>query len=77
MPYLQASDRSVIDGLTNTVLLIGTPLEVICMRNLIHSWRTNQCHSWIHCGPHSPPLLVSGVAGLRSIVLEGCHVMRA
>ena len=76
MTYSHVSDQSVTDGLKKTMVLIGTPLVVTCWRNFIHSWRSSRFHSWIHCGPHSPPLLVSGVAGLRSIVLEGWHVLR-
>ena len=56
MPYSQASDHSVIDGLTKTMFLIGTPLLVTCWRDFIHSWRSWQCHSWSLCGPHFPPL---------------------
>ena len=37
MPYSQASDHSVTDGLTETILLIGTPLVVTCWSNFIHS----------------------------------------
>ena len=56
MPYSQAPEHSVTDGLTNTMLLIGTPLVVIFCRNFIHSWRYWRCHSWSLCGPHFPPL---------------------
>ena len=41
MPYSRASDHSVTDGLTKTMLLIGTPLVVTCWRNFIHSWRSS------------------------------------
>ena len=71
MPYSQASDHSVTDGFTKTMLLIGNPLVVICWRNFIHSWRSWRCHSWGLCGPHFFPSLVNGVANLRSIVLAG------
>ena len=57
MPYSQASDHSVTDGLTKTMLLIGNPLVVTCWRNLIHSWRSWRCHSWRLCSPHFPPLV--------------------
>ena len=44
-------------SLTKTMLLIGTPLVVICWKNFIHSWRSSLCHSWSHCVPHCfPPL---------------------
>ena len=56
MPYSQASDHSVNDGLTKTMLFIGTPLVVTCWRNFIHGWRSWRCHSWSRCGPHPPPL---------------------
>ena len=56
IPYSQPSDHSVTDGLTNTMLLIGTPLVVTCWRSIIHSWRYIQCHSWSCCGPNSPPI---------------------
>ena len=45
MTYSQAYDHSVTDGVTNTMLLIGTPLVVTCWRNFIHS-----------CGTHFSPL---------------------
>ena len=45
MPYSQVSDHSVTDGLTKTMLLIGTPLVVTCWRNFIHSWRSSRCNS--------------------------------
>ena len=54
MPYSQASDHSVTDGLANTMLLVGTPLVVTCWRNFIYSWRSWRCHSWILCGPPPP-----------------------
>ena len=38
MPYLQVSDHIFTYGLKKTMLLIGTPLEVTCWRNLIHGW---------------------------------------
>ena len=56
MPYSQAYDHSITDGLTKTMLLIGTPLVVKYWRNFIHSWRSSRCHSWSHCGPHFLPL---------------------
>ena len=56
LPYSQASDHKVTDGLTKTVLLIGTPLVVTCWRNFIHSWRSWRFHIWSLCGPHFPPL---------------------
>ena len=37
--YSQASDHIGTDGFTNTMLLTGTPLVVICWRSFIHSWR--------------------------------------
>ena len=52
MPYSQAYDHSVTDGLKKTTLLIGTPLVVTSWRNFIHSWRSSQCNSWSCCGPH-------------------------
>ena len=55
MPYSQALDHSVTDGLKKTMLLIGTPLGVTCWRNFIHSWRSWKCHSWSLCGTHLPP----------------------
>ena len=57
MPYSQAPDHSVTDGLTKTMLLIGNPLVVTCLRNFIHSWRSWRCHSWILCGPHFFPVI--------------------
>ena len=57
MTYSQASEHSVTDGLTKTVVLIGIPLVVTCWRNFIHSWRSSRCHSWSRCGPHFPPSL--------------------
>ena len=56
MPYSQASDHSVTVGLTNTMLLISTPLVETLWRNLIHSWGSWQCHSWSRCGPRGFPL---------------------
>ena len=41
MPYSQASDHSVTDGLTKTMFLIGTPLVVTRCRNFVHSWRSS------------------------------------
>ena len=55
--YSQASDHSGTDGLTKTMLLIGTPLVVTCLRNFIHSWRSWRCHSWSLCGHHFFPLI--------------------
>ena len=57
MPYSQASDHSVADGLKKTMLLIRTPLVVTCLRNFIHSWRYWICHSWSLCGPHFSPFV--------------------
>ena len=57
MPYSQASDHSVTDGLTKTMLLIGTPLVVTCLRNFIHSWRSWRCHIWSLCGLQFFPLV--------------------
>ena len=57
MPYSQAYEHSVTDGLTNTMLFIGTPLMVICWGNFIHIWRSSQCHSWSRCHPISNILL--------------------
>ena len=54
--YSQAFDHSVNDGLTNTLLLIGTPLVVTRWRNFIHSWRSWRCHSWSRCSPRHLPL---------------------
>ena len=56
MPYSQAFDHSVTDGLKKTMLLIGTPLVVTCLSNFIYSRRSRQCHSWSRCGPHFLPL---------------------
>ena len=56
MPYSQALDHSVTDGLTKTMVLIGAPLVVTCWSNFIHSWRSWRCHSWSLCGPHFFPL---------------------
>ena len=56
MTYAQASDHSVTYGLTKTMLLIGTPLVVTCLRDFIHSWRSWWCHSWSPCGTHCFPL---------------------
>ena len=36
--YSREYYHSVIDGLKNTMLFIGTPLVVTCRRNFIHSW---------------------------------------
>ena len=71
MPYSQASDNIVTDGLTKTMLLIENPLVVTCCSNFIHGWRSWRCHSWSFYGPHFPPSLVNGVSDLRSIVLAG------
>ena len=56
MPYPQASDHSVTDDLTNTMLLIGTPLVVTCWKSFIHSWRSWRCHSWSLFGTNFFPL---------------------
>ena len=56
MPYSQASDHRLIDGLTKTMLFIGILLLVTCWKNFIQSWRSWRCHSWSLCGPHSPSL---------------------
>ena len=56
IPYSQESDHSVTDGLSTTMLLIGTPLVATCWRNNIHSWRFWRCHSWSCCGLHCFPL---------------------
>ena len=56
MPYSQASDYRVTDGLTKTMLFIGTPLVVTCWRNFIQSWIYSQCHSRSRCGTHFFPL---------------------
>ena len=56
IPYSKASDNSVTDGLTKTMLFIGTPLVVKRWRKFIHSWRSWQYHSWSRCGPHCFPL---------------------
>ena len=45
MPYSQASNHSVTDSLTNTMLLIGTPLVVTCWSNFIHSLISSLFHS--------------------------------
>ena len=56
MPYSQASGHSVTEGLTKTMLLIGTPLVETYQRSFIHSWRSSGCHSWSRYGTHFPPL---------------------
>ena len=56
MPYSQASDHRVTDGLTKNMLLIGTPLVVTCRSSFIHSWIYSICRSWSRCGPHFPPI---------------------
>ena len=56
MQYLQASGHRFTDGLTNTMLLIGTLLVVTLCRNFIHSWRSSRCQSWSRCSPHFFPL---------------------
>ena len=56
IPYSQAYDHIFTDGLTKTMLLIGTSLVVTCWRNFIHIWISRQCHSWSRCGAHCLPL---------------------
>ena len=41
MPYSQASNHSVTDGLKKIMLLIGTLLVVTCSSNFLHSWRSS------------------------------------
>ena len=36
MPYSQASNYSITDGLTKTMFLIGNSLVVTCWKNFIH-----------------------------------------
>ena len=56
IPYSQVLDHSVTDGLTNNMLLIGTPMLVTCWRIFIHSWKSWRFHSWNLFGPHFSPL---------------------
>ena len=69
--YSQASDHSVTGGLTNTMLLIGTPLVVTCWRYFIHSYRSWRCHSWSRFGPHYLPLFSKWLGWLKKYYAGG------
>ena len=56
IPYSQASNHIITDGLKKTMLLIGTPLVVTCWRSFIHSRRSSRRHSWSRYGLLSPPI---------------------
>ena len=69
--YSQVSDHSVTGGLTNTMLLIGTPLVVTCWRYFIHSYRSWRCHSWSRFGPHYLPLFSKWLSWLKKYYAGG------